>query len=391
MVQQYGVGYFDSITEVDTEILLPDGFVSDVGLLDGTLNGAKGKLDYDGDYWFFARQDPTGNNVPYLFRAHRDPGTGVITLSYVSLATLGDGDVCPNQLTVDYLGNVYFPSGNTGGSAPVIYKGTVTSENPFTMSFTPSEALSVTYDYAVCVTLSADHSKIATITIGDNSTPGISASVRFVQTSDMTLIASTNLGKLYPELFWQPYNAETDVYDDSDNFDWGYVILPKQTEITLDYAAIVAFSFETYAVVWNAAEDDNEVLRILCVNHEGSVYAATRTTNVGHEYEPDGITPGTLAYVGAKDLTNPIAQPTHNDVIRTVGASHDFYFASAGISPDATGEVRKEDAVGVESTPHTRASHLVISVACTREVRVEPPVPEPENLAWFGFNYDLPT
>jgi len=351
---EYGVGFIDASTGIDISVRLPSGWTMWDGENSGATNGMKGKQDYAGNYWFIAVD---GSLHYWLFRAKKIVASPYIQLDKVSLQSLGDP--APNQLTIDQDGAVYFPSSILISGTTRVFKGIVTSEAPFTMTFTYC-ALESDAGQLYCVTLSKDHSMVACIAQGllDNQ----DSSIYFVQTSDMTLLHTTRLPDL---LDIPPLNMETDV-SGSINDDCGVVIASVNTALKL-----VCFDFSDYSFVANAImESLNE--RTVAVDTVGTVRTAERVTNCPdfpnpiRAYDPT-LVKKILVYSSVKNMTCPEVMPTHFDIVREAGYLHDIYCGTGIGVLGTTGEVRKLTNAGVNSTAHTRNQHIVIGTGTPRE------------------------
>lgn len=314
----------------------------------GQENGCKGKLDYEGNLWFFAVGGL--NSDKFLVKVHWVSGT-TFTVTYKQIPTILAGEIEvipePNQLTVDIDGNVYFPSGliaATGFTEFYVAKVTGTTDpdpDNWTVTWT---TYSNGFDDAIGtygVALNRDHTKILTHVWrhGTNGDWGAE-----INTDDMTLDAHFSLDLNDAGT----YNIETDV---SGGINEGYSYL-----INVDSGAawIGVWEWGVGISEWHPCESDSE--RVVAVNTNGYIYTMERITHcpisgnplriyvpsvVGHIEYADVIEMQCVVLItpppkGAGGSTTTMRPPTHHDILR----SDNTTWPASGFNP-TQGDVRR--------------------------------------------------
>ena len=177
--------------------------------------GCKGKLDYQGRYWFFAyRGDPDNPDVLYLCRATKTDDT--ITIVYAPIPEFDEQYVPrPNQLTVDKNGFVFFPAGKYKEGTityPALYSVDARSEDSEEWVFNVFSLETQSKSGCIGIALNKSHTKLVTFVSG---VPEIITDrlVVFLNNGDGTISYSSTLllGSTSTTFAEFPDNIETDV------------------------------------------------------------------------------------------------------------------------------------------------------------------------------------
>jgi hypothetical protein len=334
----YGGGFVDVVSDIAYDFELPTWgdpayqLYTFNGENRGQDNGFKGKLDYSGKLWGIAgsKDEVTGEITPtVVWRATLNPNLS-ITLDIDDLPEINtDGDLpVPNQLTIDRLGNIYFPGGATLDDtySAVIIKGEITELPTFSIEYTITNVY-YTDTKTLCVTLAPDHLHVYTYMqrTGENTDQ-----IYEYLTSDLSIANSKGVNTIN-EAFtghYNPYNMETDSNPDSPNYGYMYCIINDVTYACIGWT--VAFAATGYQTTIIEIGDEPVTIDI----DEGALpvyYFTERVSHVGGQivntFNPN--LPTTLLVELAQEiLTVPLNSPTHADTDRD-SANQDFYTGSA--------------------------------------------------------------
>lgn len=384
----YGGGFIDVISELVYEFELPmwgeepDQYQlhSYDGRLRGLNFGFKGKLDYDNKLWGLAGRKDLSDSVDptVIWRASIDPVTKIITLDIVDLPILNEDDMfpLPNQLTIDYLGNVYFNGGSelNDDNYPVIIKGVV-SEGPFGITYTIT-AVPIFAATTHCVTLSPSHDIVYTHVMGNENTPH--DYINGYNTNNMALSSSLVFSDINENFTYGyvPQNMETDVNLSSNNFGCSYEIIDHVNGYYL-----IAWGGSPYAPggAYTEVSQQEYAPETICIeeNHVSETPIYFLTERQDNSPNPDiciRVAPIGGRTVGIQDvqsISQPISTPTHADIDRD--STNQDYYTGCGVDSNI-GFIRNKynRATGAERDLAIRIPYSKVCIACRREIRVPP-------------------
>ena len=383
----YGGGFVDVVNNIVYEFELPlwgedeHQLYSFDGENAGRDNGFKGKMDYSGKLWGIAGSLDPGPGIitpEVVWRAAIDTVTHVITLDIADLPPVNEeGDLpIPNQLTVDYLGNIYMP----GGSAlnmlndPVIIKGVITELPVFSISWTIVGLNFGAADGTYCVALNPDHTRVSFYS--HDPTPA-NCGMGVASTTVFTVLGWTAL----PDQLVAtgiPYNFETDANPGSPNFGLTIFVIP----VAGDFMAVgftpmlgPGSTNDSQSVV---IEEGDEPLTVDIDEDANNPYYYfaerkdnTPSDNIVNRFNPNEPTT-LLTEVDQQLLAQPVKSPTHADTDRDSSQQNYFTGTALGTETDAFIREKEDYCAGAESDKAYREDYQIIFVGGRREPRYNP-------------------
>jgi len=331
----------------------------------GAENGMKAKMDYNKNLWFIACDNPLGPAIMYLVRVTRLPGD-TYSMAWTQIPLITDTWVShPNQVTIDKLGNVYFPCGRLSNGSPNYYIAKVTNAqdpNPANWVLT-WHAIPVGGDDEISgawgISLSKDHTKLVTYVCGGEFPMVNFDYMGVVTTATMVEAWTKDLGtRMVEDVQWRPYNIETDVSGTTTNDGWAFLIYFD----TVLYLRILGIDLDNQgSALTKRAPVESE--RTVIIKKTGVVTTGDPTNTDEYAYQPVGN--GVLG-AGAVNSTPGPARQNHGDVVRATPAPLiNTRFWAFGHIGGQGGEVREVGAV--QNTRVATVNYRYPSIAAVRE------------------------
>jgi len=340
--------------------------------------GCKGKLDYQGRYWFFAYSgDPNNPTAIYLCRANYNQSTNAIDIAYVQVPLVNEQYVPrPNQLTVDRYGNVFFPAGKCSAgygspeSAAFVYSVDATSDDPdnwvFTINQITIQSGRGSMSGAIGIALNRTHTKLMTYVAGVPGTPTEYDKIIVFDNNfngSITYNTTELLNTAYEDFTQFPDNIETDV-SGGPNDGYSYFVLELDT--------IVAYNMDTDAIV--STHVDYCGNRI-AVRNDGRLLTTFPYTYGDFEvlqFVPDGGVGGAVLYETTFTITGN-GRPLQ--VAEYVSDETTLVPVVTGLPSESTPEQGEVQEAVDDEQMYQREDYRYPSVATPRERYYEPEPP----------------
>lgn len=322
------------------------------------VNGMKGKANYNNpkDLWFITCDEIQTPKIMYLVRAVRN-SDGTVTLTWKQIPLINQEFLCcPNQVTTDKLGNVYFPSGYLSKSDPNYWVAKVTNAqdpDPANWIITwhqnsmPADGWNTG---AWGISLSKDHSTL--VTYVDDAYIAHSDFLAVISTSSMVEVTQHSVSAQIgtpPD----PYNIETDVSGGL-NDNWAFLIRYDEENYVLTG---LNMSNPAAAHVDNALTEQSELT--VSIKTTGEIVTGD-PTNLNETVYP--VIGNGVVGVGVQNLIASVfTLLNHDDIIRNYSPLLNARFWADGSLNGAGGMVEEV----TDTTQNTRVSTSGYRYTCT--------------------------